>query len=74
MEFGHLIESNNRNFFFSKIKTENDAGTLVSDLFYFFGKALYEVKANGLELSFNIFRWSSTWYMIKTKCKKTLDY
>ena len=55
MEFGHLIESNNRIFFFSKIKTENDAGTLVSDLFYFFGKALYEVKANGLELSFNIF-------------------
>ena len=55
MEFGHLIEYNNINFFFSKIKTENDAGTLVSDLFYFFGKALYEVKANGLELSFNIF-------------------
>ena len=33
----------------------NKAGTLVPDLFIFFKKALYEVKANDLLLSFNIF-------------------
>ena len=32
---------------------DNEAGRLVPDLFLFFRKALYEVKANGLQLSFN---------------------
>ena len=31
-------------------------GRLVLDLFLFFKKAYYEVKANGLQLSLNIFR------------------
>ena len=35
---------------------ENEAGIPVPDLFLFFEKALYEVKANGLELSFSIFQ------------------
>ena len=34
---------------------ENKAGRLVSDLFLFFKRALHEVKASGLQLSFNIF-------------------
>ena len=34
---------------------ENEAERLVPELFLFFEKALYEVKANGLDLSFNTF-------------------
>ena len=34
---------------------ENEAGRLVSDFFLFFKRALHEVKASGLQLSFNIF-------------------
>ena len=39
---------------------ENEAWRLVPDLFLLFKKALYEVKASGLQLSFDIFQWSST--------------
>ena len=35
---------------------ENEAGRLVPNLFLFFIKALYEIKASGLQLSFNHFR------------------
>ena len=55
MKFGQLIESNNRMFFF-KNHAKKKAGRLVPDLFPFCEKALHEVKANGLELSFSIFR------------------
>ena len=41
--------------FFFKNHPENEAGKLVPDLFLLFKKALYEVKANGLKLSFNHF-------------------
>ena len=41
---------------FFKNHAENEAGKLVADLFLLFKKALYEVKAKGLQLSFNIFR------------------
>ena len=41
--------------FFLKNHAENDAGRQVLDLIFFFKKALYEVKASGLQLSFNIF-------------------
>ena len=34
---------------------KNEVGSLVVDLFLFFKKALYDVKASGLQLSFNIF-------------------
>ena len=44
-----------RNVFFFKNHAENKAGKLVPDLFLFFEKHLYEVKASGLRLSFNIF-------------------
>ena len=40
---------------------------IVSDFFLFVKKALYEVKAGVLQLSFNHFRYSSTWETIETK-------
>ena len=55
--------------FFFKNYAENEAGRLVLDLFLFLIK-LNEVKAIGLQLSFNIFRYPWTWYTIKTKCIK----
>ena len=55
MKSGQLIEYNKSNIFF-KSHAENKAGRLVLYLFLFFKKALYEVKANGLQLSFNAFR------------------
>ena len=54
MKFGQLIEYNNINIFL-KNHAENEAGRVVPDLFLFFKKALSEVKASGLQLSFNIF-------------------
>ena len=47
MKFDQVIEYNKRN---------NEAGRLVPDLFLFFKKAFHEIKASGLQLSFNIFR------------------
>ena len=41
---------------FLKSHAENEAGRLVPDLFFFFKKSLYEVKASGLQLRFNIIR------------------
>ena len=51
---GQLIEDNNRNVFFFKDYAENEVGILV--LLLLFKKALYEIKASTLWLSFNIFR------------------
>ena len=45
IKFGLLIECNK--IFFFKNHAENKAERLVPDLFLFFTKALYEVKANG---------------------------
>ena len=50
-----IIEYKNKNIFL-KNHAENEAGRLVPDLFLFFKKALYEVKARDLQLSFNHFR------------------
>ena len=55
MKFGQLIEYNKKIFFF-KNYSKNEAKGLVPDLFLFFKKAQYEVKASGLQLSFNILR------------------
>ena len=41
------------------------------DLFLFFKKALYYVKASGLQLSFYIFRWSQLGIYNKNKLYKT---
>ena len=53
--------------FFFKNHAEKKTERLVPELFLFFENALYEEKANGLQLSFNHFRWSSTWQTIETK-------
>ena len=45
-----------REIFFFKNYVENEAGGLVPDLLLFFRKALFEIKASGLELSFKICR------------------
>ena len=39
-----------------KNHAQNEAGRLVPDLFLFFKNVLYQGKASGLQLSFNIFR------------------
>ena len=46
-----------RELFFFKNYTENEAGRLVPDPFLFFEKAYYEVKASGLQLNLDIFRY-----------------
>ena len=48
MKFGQLVEYNKRNIFFNN-HVENEAGSPVSALFLIFKKALYKVKANGLQ-------------------------
>ena len=55
LKVGQVIEYNKRNIFLQK-SCKNEAGRLVPDLFLFFKKALCEVKAIGLQLSFNHFR------------------
>ena len=45
--------------FLFETHAQNEVGRLVSDLFFFFKKVLYEVKASGLKLSDNIFLWPS---------------
>ena len=42
-------------------------GRLATD--HYFLKASYELKANGLQLSFNIFSKPSTWFTIKNYIK-----
>ena len=42
--------------FFFKNLAENEAWRVVPDLFLFFRKALFKLKAIGMQLSFNIFR------------------
>ena len=55
MKFGQLIDIP-REIFFFKNYAENGAGKLGPDRFLFFKKASYQVKANGLQLDFTIFR------------------
>ena len=46
LKFGQVMEYNKRNIFLQKVCTnaQNEAGRLVSDLFFVFKKALYRVK------------------------------
>ena len=55
MKLGELIEYNTIKIFL-KNYMENEAGRLVPDLFLFYEKSLYDVKASGLQLSVNIFQ------------------
>ena len=61
MKFGQVIDIT-REIFLFKNYAKNEVERLVPDLFLFLKKAWYEVKASGLQLSFNIFRESSTWH------------
>ena len=60
MKFGQLTEYNHKNILF-KNHTKNEAGRLVPDLFSFSRKTLYQVKASGLQRSFNVFRQPLTY-------------
>ena len=53
-----------------KNHAENESRRLVPDLFLFFKNTSNELKASGLQLSFNILRMDSTWHAIKTSCRK----
>ena len=66
MKFGQLVEFNKKTCFF-KNHAENEAGKPVPELFLFLKKSLYEVKASGLQLSFNLAYNNKKLY-------KTLDY
>ena len=56
--------------FFVKNYEENEAGKLVLDRFLFFKKALYQVKASGLQPDFTIFGQLSNQHTIETNCLK----
>ena len=49
-----------REIFFFKNHAENETRRLVPDLFLFFKKPVYEVKASGLQLSFITFGYSKS--------------
>ena len=72
LKFGQVIEYKTEAFLY-KNHAQNEADRLVPDLFLFFKKALYEVKASGLQHSFNHFRWSyqlCKYYVKSTKYVK----
>ena len=54
IKLGQLIEYNKTNIFLQN-HTKNDAGRLALYVFLLFKKALYEVKASGLQLIFKMF-------------------
>ena len=56
MKFGQLIENKKRKIYLEKY-TKNKAGKVVPDLSFDFSKiTCYEMKASGLQLSFDILR------------------
>ena len=75
MKFGQLIEFSKINSFLQKLCRKSDRERLVSEIFLFFKKALYKVKASGLQLSF--YTYILTAHNLahnKTKLHKTLEY
>ena len=54
MKSGQLMEYNKK--FVCKNHAENEEGRLVPDFFFFCKKALFDVKASGLQHNFNMFR------------------
>ena len=59
--------------YFFKNHAENKGGRLVPDLFLFFEKSLYKVKASGQHLSFNISWWTLTLKYNKNKLRITFE-
>ena len=72
MKFDKLIEYN-MNITSFKYCEENEVGRVVLDLFFFFRKALYVVKANVQRLSFNMFL-CSPWTYNKNKLYNCSDF
>ena len=68
MKLGQSMSYNKKNTFLLKF-AENEGGKLVLDLLFQKKKerkkSIIQVKASGLQLSFNIFRQPSAWYTIK---------
>ena len=64
-----------RKIFFIKKYKVNQVGRLVPNHFLFIRRALYEVKRRDMQLTFNLFRWPSTWYIMEINCLKlqTID-
>ena len=56
MKLGEGTRIQQEKIFFFKSYAENDAGRLGPNLFFFSKNTLHDVKASGLQLSFNIFR------------------
>ena len=69
MKFGKVIECNKKSISLQKSSRKWCSKTSSKSLF--FKKEFYKVKANFLQLSFNIFWWSFTWHTIKARCVKT---
>ena len=68
MKFVQLIDYKKENVFlqkYSKRSREASSRPLFVSL-----KSFYKVKASGLQLSFNIFRYPSIWHAIKANCIK----
>ena len=59
MKFGQLIEYKKKIIALQNHE-ENDARSLVPDLFLFFSRPFYEVNADDLQISFNGFQKHST--------------
>ena len=55
IKFGQSIEYNRRNIFLQNSCKKKETERLVPDIFLIFKKALFEVKASNLLLSFDIF-------------------
>ena len=69
MKFGQVIKNITTKIFFLKNNTENKAERLDPGLFFFFKKALDQVKVSSLKLSFNIFR-----FVLNSACNKNNLY
>ena len=65
MKLRQLIEYNKRKTFLQTLCRKWDRETSSKPVFIF-QKAWYEIKASGLELSFNLFQWPLTWHAIRT--------
>ena len=55
MEIGYLKKNSVKNTILQKSSRKQGRETIVPDLSLFFNRALYEIKASGQQISFNIF-------------------
>ena len=65
IKFGQVVEYNNKNIFVQKLCRKWGTKTSSRPLFVFL-KALYELKAIGLDVSFNLFQQSSPLHTIRS--------